>query len=48
MEEEKNKALLEEKEKILQKKIRENYFKICFVVIIAILIIIIIMAAILI
>jgi hypothetical protein len=39
---------IEEKEKNLQKKIRENYFKICFVVIIAILIIFIIMAAILI
>jgi hypothetical protein len=39
---------LEEKEKNLQKKIRENYFKICFVVVIAMLIILIIMAAILI
>jgi hypothetical protein len=39
---------LEEIEKNLQKKIRENYFKICFVVVIAMLIILIIMAAILI
>jgi hypothetical protein len=39
---------LEEKENNLQKKIRENYFKICFVVIVTMLIIFIIMAAILI